>query len=64
MCKCLECENFQDNYPIKVIDIPSLSFMEDEVYHFEDGFHCTWNGFTEANVEDLPKNGCRCTGGE
>ena len=50
-----ECEN---------CDIPSLSFMEDEVYHFETGFHCTWNGFTEANVEDLPKNGCRCTGGE
>ena len=23
MCKCLECETFQDNYPIKVIDIPS-----------------------------------------
>lgn len=38
--------------------------MEDEIYHFETGFHCTWNGFTEANVEDLPKNGCKCIGGE
>ena len=64
MCKCLKCDNFQDDYPIKVIDVPSLSFMADEIYHFETGFHCTWNGFTECNVEDLPKNGCRCTGGE
>ena len=60
--KCYSCDNFQDDYPIKVIDIPSLSFMDDEVYHFEDGFHCTWNGATESNVEDLAKNGCRCRG--
>lgn len=25
MCKCLECDNFVDEYPLKVIDIPSLS---------------------------------------
>lgn len=64
MCKCFGCDNFQDDYPIKVIDIPSLSFMDNEVYHFEDGFKCTWNGSESINVEDLPKNGCRCTGSE
>ena len=64
MCKCFKCDNFQENYPIKVIDIPSLSFMDNEVYHFEDGFHSTWNGSTETDVEKLPNNGCRCTGGE
>ena len=64
MCKCFRCDNLQDGYPIKVIDIPSLSFMDDEVYHFEDGYHCTWSGATESNVEDLAKNGCRCTGGD
>lgn len=62
MCKCFECDNLQDDYPIKVIDIPSLSFMDNEVYHFEDGFKCTWNGSEELNVENLPKNGCRCIG--
>lgn len=64
MCRCLECENFQDNYPIKVIDIPSLSFVENEVYHFENGFKCTWTGNTSMTIEELPKSGCRCTGGE
>ena len=60
MCKCFECDNFQDNYPIKVIDIPSLSFMNDEVYHFESGFHSTWTGNTSSTIEDLPNKRCRC----
>lgn len=60
MCECLKCENVQDNYPIKVIDVPSLSFMQDEVYHFEDGFHCTWTGNTSSTIEDLPNKRCRC----
>ena len=64
MMICFSCDNFVDGHPLKVIDIPSLSFMDTEVYHFEDGFKCTWNGFESINVEDLPKNGCRCTGGE
>ena len=63
--KCYSCDNFQDNYPIKVIDFASTSaFSNDEIYHFEDGFKCNWNGSEELNVENLPKHGCRCTGGE
>ena len=57
---CLKCDNFQDNYPLKVIDVPSLSFANEEVYHFENGFKCSWNGTTALKIEDLPKGGCRC----
>lgn len=60
MCRCLECDNFVDEYPLKVIDIPSLSYMDDEIYHFECGFKCTWTGNTSMTIEELPKSGCRC----
>jgi hypothetical protein len=64
MCNCLECENLVDEYPLKVIDIPSMSFMDDEIYHFENGFKCTRTGNTAMTIEKLPIYGCRCTGGD
>ena len=57
---CRKCENLYPGYPIKVIDIPSLSFADTEVYHFEDGYKCTWNGMESLNLADLQKGSCRC----
>lgn len=62
--RCFGCDNLLDDEPIKVIDFKANSPFSDDIYHFEDGFKCTWNGSESINVEDLPKNGCRCTGGE
>lgn len=57
---CKQCENFETNYPIKVIDEPGLNFMDEETYHFEDGVHCTYNGLTGVTSADLQKGNCRC----
>ena len=63
MCECFGCDNFVDDEPIKVIDFASSSpFSNDEICHWETAYKCTFNGSTEVNVEDLPKNGCRCRG--
>lgn len=62
---CYKCDNFRDDELIKVIDYASPSpFANDEIFHFEECFKCTWSGHISRNVEDLPTNGCRCTGGE
>ena len=61
MCICFKCDNLVDDEPIKVIDFASTSpFSNDEIYHWETAYKCTYNGSTEINVEDLAKNGCRC----
>lgn len=60
--RCDECDNFQEGYPIKVVDIPPINFMSEEVFHFEDGFKCTWNGNESLRIEDLSKGNCRCRG--
>ena len=65
MCKCYGCDNFVDDEPIKVIDFASSSpFANDEIYHWETAYKCTFNGATEVNVTDLPRNGCRCIGSD
>ena len=65
MCKCFKCDNLVDDEPIKVIDFASTSpFSNDEIYHWETAYKCTYNGSTEINVEDLAKNGCRCIGSD
>lgn len=58
--ECRQCEMLQDDYPIKVVDKPSLNFMSNEEYHFEDGYHCNYNGITSNKLSDLQKGNCRC----
>ena len=57
--KCNECEMLMTAYPLKVIDQPSLSFADDEIYHFEDGYKCQYNGIESLKIEDLQKGNCR-----
>lgn len=63
VCKCNACENLIDEQ-IKVIDFKANSPFADDIYHFECGFKWTWTGNTSMVIEELPKSGCRCTGGE
>jgi len=51
---CRNCELLQDDYPIKVIDFASPSpFANEEIYHFEEAFHCNGNGVTSPNLSEL-----------
>ena len=46
--------------PIKVIDEKyDNPFMED-LYHFEEGYKCLYNGIESVNIEDLQEGDCRC----
>ena len=59
---CKDCDNFQDDIPIKVVDFPAKTFLDTEIYHFEDGFKCTWNSIESLDIKDLQKGTCRCRG--
>ncbi len=54
--KCDDCENLMD-YPIYVLDKEIL--FGENLYHFEDGYKCTWNGAEGLTKEELIKAGCR-----
>lgn len=56
---CEDCENFQDDNIIKVVDEIGSPFCE-EIYHFETGYKCTWNGVESCEISDLKLGGCRC----
>ena len=58
-CQCDDCEMLRENEPIKVIDWKSTSPFGEDLYHFEDGFRCTWNGEESLRKEDLMRCGCR-----
>lgn len=60
MCNCMNCESLIQDEPIKVVDFKASSPFDTDIYHFEDGYRCTWNGSESLDVRDLPKNGCRC----
>ena len=62
MCLCKNCEMLCDNEPIKVIDFKAPSPFSDDIYHFEMGFRCLYNGVESLNVSDLCKGGCRLGG--
>lgn len=64
MCNCCYCEMLIDNEPVKVVDFKANSPFANDIFHFEDGFRCTYNGSVSTSIEDLPENGCRCTGGD
>ena len=64
MCKCFKCEMLMTDEPIKVIDFKAKSPFADDIYHFESGFKCIYNGSESLAVEKLPEKGCRCTGGK
>ena len=64
MCKCFKCEMLMTDEPIKVIDFKANNPFADDIYHWEDGFKCIYNGSESLTVEKLPEKGCRCTGGE
>jgi len=34
-----------------------------DLYHFEDGFRCCYNGEESLRKEDLSNHGCRLRGG-
>ena len=55
---CRECENLIDTL-IKVVDVKSNSPFVDDIYHFEAGYKCTWNGCESLNMGDLRKCSCR-----
>ena len=48
-----------ENEPIKVIDLKSNSPFGDDLYHFEDGFRCMYNGEESLEIDELPRHGCR-----
>ena len=58
-CQCDDCEMLRENEPINVIDWKSTSPFGEDLYHFEDGFRCTWNGEESLRKEDLMRYGCR-----
>ena len=62
MCKCFKCEMLIDDEPIKVITWKSHSPFGDDIYHFEDGFRCMYNGVESLDVNDLCKGHCRLRG--
>ena len=45
---CKDCDNFQDDIPIKVVDFPARTFLDTEIYHLD--------------IKDLQKGTCRCRG--
>jgi len=51
-----------DDEPIKVIDFKSASPFSEDIYHFEDGFRCMYNGVESLNLSDLSKGRCRLRG--
>lgn len=57
--KCKNCEMLIENEPIKVIDWKSNSPFGDDLYHFEDGFRCMYNGEESLEIDELPRHGCR-----
>ena len=58
ICRC--CEMLSIGEPIKVIDEKyDNPFMED-LYHFEEGYKCLYNGIESVNIEDLQEGDCRC----
>jgi hypothetical protein len=48
-----------DDEPIKVVDFPANSPFSDDIYHFEEGYRCQFNGRESLVVEDLQKGNCR-----
>lgn len=62
-CICDNCEMLRENEPIKVIDWKSNSPFGMDLYHFEDGFRCCFNGEESLRKEDLSNHGCRLRGG-
>lgn len=57
---CHECENLLFGYPIKVVDYSECATpFSEEVYHFEDGYKCTWNGCEALTTAELRECGCR-----
>ena len=57
MCKCKNCEMLNTGEPIKVVDI-EIGFGRD-VFHFEDGYKCLYNGRESLDIEELQKGKCR-----
>ena len=58
MCKCKRCERLISEEPIKVIDWKHKSPFVEDLYHFEDGYRCTYNGHESLNIEELEQFGC------
>lgn len=62
MCLCLNCEMLQIDVPIKVIDFKASSPFDEDISHFEYGYHCLYNGIESLNIKDLFNAPCRCRG--
>ena len=62
MCKCFQCEMLIDDDPIKVVDFPASSPFDQELFHFEEGYRCQFNGRESLVVEDLQSGRCRSSG--
>ena len=58
MCKCYKCEHLWDDEPIRVDDNHSSNPFVEGMYHFEQGFHCTFNGVSSLDINDLSKGSC------
>ena len=48
-----------DDEPIKVVDFPASSSFDQELFHFEDGYRCQFNGLESLVVENLQNGKCR-----
>ena len=59
MCRWFQCEMLIDDEPIKVVDFPASSPFDQELFHFEEGYRCQFNGRESLVVEDLQSGRCR-----
>lgn len=59
MCECFKCEMLIDDEPIRVVDFKANSPFAEDLYHFEDGYRCQFNGRESLVVEDLQNGKCR-----
>ena len=55
---CNQCEMLSKE-PIKVIDWKSESPFTEDIYHFEEGFKCLYNGRESLDKQDLVMGDCR-----
>ena len=62
MCKCFKCEMLMTDEPVRVVDFKANSPFSEDIYHFEEGYRCQFNGRESLVVEELQKGRCRLRG--
>ena len=47
---------------VRVVDFKANSPFSEDIYHFEEGYRCQFNGRESLVVEELQKGRCRLRG--